>query len=412
MVRQDPSGVAVDGGVESVGEQDDVELVPGGASDDTGEAQGSDGDAADWIFTLDEVHTLDVQLSLDALQALADDPYTYVEGAITFDEHAVDQVGVRLKGASGSFQPISSKANFKIDMNRVVEGQEFFGLEQLTVNNNVVDCSFLRETMGYRAFAAAGMPRTRTAYVWVTVNGNDKGLYTLLETPDDAWLDRVYSDGNGNLYDGKYVFAEDWSWFSRVDFLISTEIYFELEEGTEVGLEDIHGITQALIDHWDDPDGYAALGALLDWDSFHTQFATEVWSGHLDGYYTNNNNFRIYFNPTTGLAEILPWDMDYAFYEASDWGMSWLSPLGVVGQFCIENEACWAAQLERADEVFDIIDAAALGQDLEQAVTLITPYASADPYACGSAVTIAAYQEVLRTWVVSRSPTARARLGL
>ena len=397
--------------VESVGEADDVEQVTGwGKPDDTAEPPDEDPDDS-WIFGLDQVHTLEIELSLDAIAALTDDPYHYVEGAITFDDEPVDSVGVRLKGASGSFQPINAKANFKIDFNRFVD-QEFYGLEQLTLNNNIVDCSFLRETMGYRVFAAAGKPPTRTSYVWVTLNGNPKGLYTMLETPDDVWLDDQYAESGGNLYDGKYVWLPDWSWYSRVDFLLETESYFELEEGEDVGLADIHAVTEGLVQHWGQADAYAAVGELVDWDSFHTQYAAEVWAGHVDGYYTNDNNFRIYFDPTTGLADILPWDMDYAFYEDSDWGMNWLSPMGVVGAFCMAHDECRSAALARSDEVFDAIDAADLPTVLEDAAGLISPYVTQDPYACGNAQTIATYQAYMRTWIEGRSPVARGQLGI
>ena len=408
-----PQADEVPDATESVGEGDDVEEVVGwGEPDDTGDDPPDDDPDDSWIYGLDQVHTLDVQLSLDAIAALTDDPYHYVEGAIVFDDETVESVGVRLKGASGSFQPITSKSNFKIDFNRYVEGQEFHGVEQFTVNNNVVDCSYLRETMGYRVFAAAGMPPTRTSYVWVTLNGNAKGLYTLLETPDDDWLDDHWDEPDGNLYDGKYVWAPDWSWYSRVDFLLETEMYFELEEGEDLGHADIHAVTQGLIDHWGEADAYVAMGELIDWDSFHTEFAGEVWAGHVDGYYTNNNNFRIYFDPATGLAEILPWDMDYAFYEDSDWGMNWLSPMGIVGQFCMQHADCTADALVKADEVFDRIEAAELVSVLDEATALISPYVTQDPYACGTAQTIAAYQANMRSWVTGRSPVARAQLGL
>jgi spore coat protein CotH len=366
------------------------------------------GSPPEMIFTHDVVHNLDISIDAAAIQSLRRDPWTYVEGDVVFDGTAVDSVGVRLKGAWGSFEDLDEKANFKIDFNRYVPGQTLWEVEQLTVNNSKVDCSFLRENIAYTTIAAVGLHETRTAYVWVRVNGEDYGLYVLIETPDDTWLDRTFEESDGNLYDGKYIFTEDWDFVSMVDFAQGLHDYFELEEGTEVGREDIYEVTAALWSARSDPDGFAQIGNVVDWDQVLLVWATEMWIGQLDGYWLNQNNYRVYFNPETGLMEMLPWDMDYSFYHDSDWGMNWYRPSGELTDFCMNNATCRAALEETSMRVLEILETADLQTHLEQMVELIRPFSAEGPRACTDSTDVRRKQQVMRDWMDERSDEVRA----
>jgi len=396
-------------------ETDTVDTVPQATEPtvdtDTGVPDADDteelGSPSDPIFNLDFVHTLDITLPLDGYQALAEDPWTYTQGDVVFDGQAVDAVGVRLKGAWGSFESLDSKANFKIDFNRYVDGQTLWGIEQLTVNNSKVDCSFLRENMAYTTIAAVGLHETRTAYVWVTLNDQDYGLYVLIETPDDRWLDETFDDPDGNLYDGKYIFTEDWDFVSMVDFTPGLQVYFELEEGTDVGMVDVSAVTDALMAARSSDDGYALLGAVIDWDQILRVWAAEQWVGQLDGYFLNQNNYRVYFNPASGLMEMLPWDMDYSFYHSSDWGMNWDRPAGQLASFCVSDDTCMTALKAASDEVLEAVEGAGLAEHLEAMVTLTEDHSSRDPRACTDPMDVLRRQQDMREWVQWRSDEVR-----
>ncbi len=395
-----PSGV----GTIQVAPPDDPGTTDTGSTLDSGEQVGS---PPEMIYNQDVVHTLQIQLGAAEIQSLTRDPWTYVEGDVVFDGKAVDSVGVRLKGAWGSFQDLDEKANFKVDFNRYVEDQTLWGIEQLTVNNSAVDCSYLRENLAYETFARVGIHETRTAYVWVQVNGEDYGLYVLIETPDDTWLDRTFEEPGGNLYDGKYIFTEDWDFVSMVDFAPALQDYFELEEGTDVGREDVHRVTLALAQAQSDPDGFTALGELVDWDQVLRVWAAELWVGQLDGYWLNQNNYRVYFNPASGLVEMLPWDTDYAFCHDSDWGMDWHRPAGELADFCLADPTCRSALRQSSMEVLDILEDADLPGHLEGVVELIQAWALEDPRACPNPSAVLREQDRMRQWLEVRSDEVR-----
>ena len=57
----------------------------------------------------------------------------------------------------------------------------------------------------------------------------------------------------------------------------------------------------------------AAIGKLVDLDSFYTFWAMEGLLGFWDGYSGNRNNFFIYLNPDTEKFHFIPWGADSLF---------------------------------------------------------------------------------------------------
>ena len=415
LVGCSPVGVMVTPGPPGV--QDDDDSTPPDGDDDDGapdaplEHVGGVEDPAGWMFTLDQVHTLDIHLAPEAVDALWVDPYGYVAGDIVFDGEPVEEVGVRLKGRIGSFRDLSAKAAFKVDINRFVDGQTFHGLEKLTLNNMVVDCSFARERLALEAFRAAGVPAPRAGYVWVTVNGEDYGLYLNVETPDDVFLARSFEEPDGNLYEAEYLLFPDGSYL-LVDFNALSDLHFELEEGVDVGHEDVHAITMALDQYGYNGQFEAELEPLVDWDHHLRMVSVEQWIGQNDGYSLNTNNYRVYFDPADGRAKILPWDLDYSFLQDWEWGMSWYHPLGRLSEACWSDPGCQSEHLQTVDGVCDLLDDLALDQELARIVELTHAHVLADPRRECSLEYVSYYRDLVHTWTQVRSAEVRAAWGL
>ncbi|MBK8181056.1 MAG: CotH kinase family protein [Planctomycetes bacterium] len=180
---------------------DGIESVPG-----TG-GSGYDGTESADLYTLDRVISLDITLPDASVRALNADPYTYVEASITIDGETLDQVGIRIGGKYGSYRALSGKSGFKIDIDRYDNTQKWRGLERLVVKNMVQDYSFMHEYIAFQVYEAMGVPAPRVGYLWVTVNGEDYGLYSNVEALDDRFLARHFAEPTGNLYDGDYWLA-------------------------------------------------------------------------------------------------------------------------------------------------------------------------------------------------------------
>jgi hypothetical protein len=354
-----------------------------------------------WIFSRQTIHQIELTLPQASVDGLFADPYVYVTADVTFDGEAVDNVGVRLRGKIGSFRDLNGKPKFKIDFNQFVEDQRFWGLETISLNNEVVDYSYLKEPLAYALFEAVGVPASRTGFAEVQVNGQPYGLYVIIEVPDDRFLLRTYDDPTGNLYDGKYVWYGGYD-YTLLDFGKGVDELYQLEEGTDVGNTDIIQISETLLASWGQPSFYSDMSEVLDWDEFLRELAVEQWIGQNDGYCLNTNNYRVYFNPSTGLAEIVPWDFDYSFLYDWQWGMDWHSPRGRLCYACVIDPECKDAWQRAVKDVLKAADDLNMVTMFDEMKALIEEAALNDPRREGSWNSVLAEQEEVRLWLQQR----------
>lgn len=245
-------------------------------------------------------------------------PYTYVEASVSIDGVVFPKVGVRKKGFIGSQS--HTRPSLKIKLNHIDTAAEIEGLTNLTLNNNKQDISQVSQFMGYALFNAMGSPAPRCAYAKVTVNGKSLGIYSHVESVRSPMLKRAFGNDDGPLYEGTVVdFNEEW------------ENSFEHKRGDDtLGRKKIITLIDVLADN---QVTEAAIGELVDLDSFYRFWAIEGLLGFWDGYSGNNNNYFIYLNPDTDKFHFFPWGADALFTNFSmDFRRSLRAPTSVKTQ--------------------------------------------------------------------------------
>ena len=221
------------------------------------------------------------------------------------------KVGVHLKGAWGSWRDITGKAAFKIKMNAFVKGQTFFGITKMTLNNMVQDNSYIHETLTYRLFRAVGVPAPRTGFADVTLNGINYGLHINVETLDPTMLKRWNITSSQMIKGAVPTFPDLWP---------GSETSFAIESG----IKDSYSSLTALIaaNQLDGDAWWQRINQIADMKEMTLEWATELYTGHWDGYVLNKNNYFINFDDA-GIATILPWGTDqtwngsYDFFSSS-----------------------------------------------------------------------------------------------
>ncbi len=362
---------------------------------------------SDPLFQLDVVHAVEITMGSAAMDSLRSDPFTYVHADLSFDDDLVSDVGVRIKGRIGSYRDLSQKSAFKIDFNRYVDSQTYRALEKLNLNSMVQDNAQVHERIAYGLYRLAGLPAPRVGYAWVKVNGADFGLYTLVEAYDDVFLKGRYAEPDGNLYDGDYVWYGEYE-YDKLDFVASLQDMYVLDEGQDVGHADIHAVTQALAASYGGASFDETMSAVVDMDQLIQMWAADTWVGHYDSYSFNQNNYRVYFDPQDGLADLLPWDPDWAFYDDTPI----TTPSGYLALGCQADPSCYQAFLVALGELCAAVQGSDLEEQLDQAQALIAPYVRADPRKETTAESAAAYQEAVRAWLYRRRGTMEAYFGI
>lgn len=293
-------------------------------------------DEVDKFFESMPVLKLKVEIQPDQMQKLRENPRAYARGTIIEEGGAtLKSVGIKLKGAAGSFRGVDDRPAFTINTDKYTKKQQFHGLEKFHLNNSVQDPSYLHEMISSELFRAAGVPATRVAHARIWINGRDMGMYVLKEGFDKNFIKRYFAKANGNFYDGGFC----------------QDIDAALEKDGGDGLDDrsdLKAIIEACRDG-DEKRRFERFEKVVDIDAMMTFVALELMTCHWDGYCRNVNNYRVYIEPTTNKAFFFPHGMDQMFGDTNTQVGD--ASRGMVSNTLLQNKLWRAKYYERVMEL-------------------------------------------------------------
>jgi hypothetical protein len=296
-------------------------------------------DLSDAFFQRGEIPRLKIEIVESELARLHQNNREYVRARLVEnDKTEFQSVGIKLKGAAGSFRGLDDRPALTLNFDKFRDGQKFHDLDKIHLNNSVQDASYLNEIICSELFHAAGVPTPRTTHARVWLNGRDLGFYVLKEGFDKTFLKRYFKDPTGNLYDSGLL----------------QEIDAGLEKDSGDGPDDRSDL-RALANAAREVDGekrWKRLAELLDVDQFLTFMALEQMCSHWDGYCNAQNNYRVYFDPATGRAHFFPHGMDQMFGDPHAGVLH--TPGAVVAQAVLSNPQWRIRYRERLGELLPL----------------------------------------------------------
>lgn len=252
----------------------------------------------------------------DRLNATATDE-VYVPAELALEGETFPMASVRYKGSYGTLYACfdgagnrtCQKLSLKVSFNERDPEGSFHGLRKLNFHSLERDPSKVRDALGYRLFRRFGVPASRTAFARLSVNGEDLGLFLLVENVDGRFTRARYPDGGeGNLYDAVWPVHEDAPTYqeglkTNEDLRdVGRMLRFARELG---GATDDPGFRDVLA-RWQLDDQlarYMALARLLDhWD--------DVTAFYCGGGNCGNHNFYWYESRVEDRMWLVPWDLD------------------------------------------------------------------------------------------------------
>lgn len=166
-------------------------------------AQGKTMGYEDKVFDTSKVHSIDIEM--DDWNSFIDtcSSEEYSPCSITIDGEKYDTVGIRGKGNT-SLSTVESldsdRYSFKVEFGHYSGGVSYHGLDKLSLNNTIQDTTYMKDYLTYRAMAEFGVDAPLCSYAWITVSGEDWGLYLVVEGVEDSFLQRNYGSDYGELY--------------------------------------------------------------------------------------------------------------------------------------------------------------------------------------------------------------------
>ncbi|WP_144510763.1 CotH kinase family protein [Bacillus sp. FJAT-22090] len=258
----------------------------------------------DTVFDQSQVTNVDIEMEDEDFNSMIENAADeeIFEANVTVNGTTVNNVGIRTKGNLSLRSVVqmedSDRYSFKIDFDYYDSTKSLDGLKKLNLNNNYSDASQMREYMSYKMMDELGIATPGYSYMYVKINGEERGLYLGVEAIEETFLARTFDKGSGSLYkpDGT---GSDLKYISD-----AYEDYTGIDPKTSIGDKDeeefIDFITAINKESTD-------LESVLDVDEMLRYFAANTALVNLDSYQGNmKHNYYLY--EEDGIFSILPWD--------------------------------------------------------------------------------------------------------
>lgn len=160
---------------------------------------------AEKLFSTDKVHTIDIQVKNADWQDMLDSAKAeeYIQATVVIDGEKVSGVGFRPKGNSSLSMIASSDSDrysFKVEFDHYSSSTSYYGLDKLVLNNIAQDNTYMKDYITYQMMNDMGADAPLSSFIWVTVNGEDWGLYLAAEGVEESFAQRVYGNNSGEIY--------------------------------------------------------------------------------------------------------------------------------------------------------------------------------------------------------------------
>ena len=157
----------------------------------------------DRLFDTSAVHTIDIQMDdwEEFLAGCTDEEYVLCD--LVIDGESFSNVAIRAKGNTSLTQVASygnDRYSFKVEFDHYDDSISYHGLDKLSLNNIIQDNTYMKDYLTYQMMGYFGVNAPLCSYAYLTVNGEDWGLYLAVEGVEESFLERNYGSGYGELY--------------------------------------------------------------------------------------------------------------------------------------------------------------------------------------------------------------------
>lgn len=155
------------------------------------------------LFDTSTVHTINIVMDDwdDFIESCKSEEYYTC--TLEIDGEVYKNVAIRGKGNTSLMQVESygnDRYSFKVEFDHYDSTRSYYGLDKLALNNIIQDNTYMKDYLTYQMMADMGVASPLCSYVYITLNGEDWGLYLAVEGVEDSFLQRNYGKDYGELY--------------------------------------------------------------------------------------------------------------------------------------------------------------------------------------------------------------------
>ena len=155
------------------------------------------------LFDTSKVHSIEIKMDdWDSfIENCQDEEYQICD--LVIDNEVYKNVAIRGKGNTSLSSVAamgSERYSFKVEFDQYNDGGSYHGLDKLSLNNLIQDNTYMKDYLTYQMMNEFGVDSPLCSFVYITVNGEEWGLYLAVEGVEDAFLQRNYGTNYGELY--------------------------------------------------------------------------------------------------------------------------------------------------------------------------------------------------------------------
>ncbi len=152
------------------------------------------------LFDTSKVHIIDIIMDeWDEFTANCKSE-EYYTCTVVIDNEAYKNVAIRGKGNTSLSQVSNDRYSYKIEFDHYDSTNTYYGLDKLCLNNIIQDNTYMKDYLSYQMMNEMGVASPLCSYAYITVNGEDWGLYLAVEGVEESFLRRNYGKDYGELY--------------------------------------------------------------------------------------------------------------------------------------------------------------------------------------------------------------------
>ncbi|MDO4482446.1 MAG: CotH kinase family protein [Bacillota bacterium] len=155
------------------------------------------------LFDTSYVHKIDIVMGdWDSFIETCENE-EYSPCTVLVDGEKYSNIAIRAKGNTSlsSVKSMGSERySFKLEFDQYEKGKSYHGLDKLCLNNLIQDNTMMKDYLVYRLMNEFDVDSPLCSFVYITVNGEDWGLYLAVEGVEDSFLMRNYGSDSGELY--------------------------------------------------------------------------------------------------------------------------------------------------------------------------------------------------------------------
>ncbi len=273
----------------------------------------------DRLFDTSTVHTVAIVMNDwdDMIENAANEEY--YTATVVIDGESYKNVGIRTKGNT-SLSTVanlgSERYSFKIEFDHYDDTKSYHGLDKLCLNNLIQDSTMMKDYLTYTLMNRFGVKSPLCSYAYITVNGEEWGLYLAVEGVEEAFLERNYGSDYGNLYK-----PESTQSGGNRGGMNSSAVKLQYIDDTVESYADIWDNDKTDIDKSDQTRLIESLRNLLyndeiesvvDLEQIIRYFVVHNYVCNGDSY-TGSMVHNYYLYEKNGKLSMIPWDYNLAF---------------------------------------------------------------------------------------------------